>query len=516
VLFNSLGFLTLYLPLVVGVFFWVGRFNRTVAEAWLAAASLFFYAYWDSRYLLLLGASIGFNFVMGRALVAWDGRRRRAGLVFALAVNLGLLVVYKYADFFIGSVNGLTSSQFALLNLALPIGISFFTFTQISFLVDAYQGKVKEPQFLRYVLFVTYFPHLIAGPVLHHKEMMPQFADPKNYAASSLNIAVGLSIFTVGLAKKVLLADNLAPIANGVFAAGAQPSLIEAWVGVLAYTFQLYFDFSGYCDMAIGLSRLFGIRLPLNFNSPYKAVNISEFWRRWHMTLSRFLRDYLYVPLGGNRAGLLARYRNLMLTMLLGGLWHGAGWTFVVWGGLHGLYLVVHHGWQALVSTSATPSAAATPAGVWRGRLSTWGARWLTFAAVAFAWIFFRAADFSVASGVIAGLLGQHGVSLPGAARPFAGLLASVGLAPGFGGIRWLDAWGLCTLLGAMALAWWAPNTQELFRHFEPCLEKMPPLLVRARLRWQPSLHWSLGLAGLLCVCLLSLNRPSDFLYFQF
>ena len=506
VLFNSLGFLFVYLPVAVVVFFWIGRFNRAAAEIWLACASLFFYGYWDARYLLLLGASIGFNYMVGLRLAGMQGARRPWVLVWALTVNLGLLAVYKYADFFIGTFNGLGGGHLALLNLALPIGISFFTFTQISFLVDAYQGKVKEPRFMRYVLFVTYFPHLIAGPVLHHKEMMPQFADPKNYAVSALNVAVGLSIFTLGLAKKVLLADNLAPIANGVFGVDAHPNLVEAWVGVLAYTFQLYFDFSGYCDMAIGLSRLFGIRLPLNFNSPYKAANISDFWRRWHMTLSRFLRDYLYIPLGGSHSSLPARYRNLMLTMLLGGLWHGAGWTYVVWGGLHGLYLVLHQGWQHLPRADQSSSSWRAPA----------GARLLTFGAVAFAWIFFRAADFSVARDVINGLMGNAGVSLPTGFRPFAGMLTRWGLNPDFNGFRWIDALGLSALGVSMALAWWAPNTQEIFRQFEPCLEKMTQATVRQRLLWQPSRRWSLGLAGLLCVCLLSLNRPSEFLYFQF
>lgn len=234
------------------------------------------------------------------------------------------------------------------LNVILPIGISFYTFTQIAFLVDTFQGKVNEYRFTHYLLFVTYFPHLIAGPVLHHKEMMPQFADSKIYKFSATDFAVGITIFCIGLAKKVLIADNLAPYASPLFSGAASPSFLVAWGGVLAYTFQLYFDFSAYSDMAIGLSRLFGVKLPLNFNSPYKAVNISEFWRRWHMTLSRFLKDYLYIPLGGNRTGTIRRYRNLITVMLLGGLWHGAGCNFVIWGGLHGVYLIIHQGWRKL------------------------------------------------------------------------------------------------------------------------------------------------------------------------
>ena len=505
-LFNSLGFLCLFLPLVLIVFFWLGRFNHQYAATWLAAASIFFYGYWDYRYLLLLGGSILFNYWAGLQIGRAEGRLRQYGLAGAIALNLLLLGYYKYADFFILSLNGAVDAGLPLLNLALPIGISFFTFTQIAFLVDTYQGKVKEVRFIHFVLFVTYFPHLIAGPVLHHGEMMPQFADRRTYSVQAMNIAVGLSIFAVGLAKKVLIADNIAPIANGVFAVGAHPPLVEAWVGVLAYTFQLYFDFSGYSDMAIGLSRMFGIRLPLNFNSPYKAANISEFWRRWHMTLSRFLRDYLYVPLGGNRSGPAARYRNLMLTMLLGGLWHGAGWTYVVWGGLHGLYLVISQTWQGLLRWLGWQT----------GRLYAFGARFLTFMVVAFAWIFFRAADFATAADVIGGLAGNNGISLPLLAKPYAGFLTSLGLQPVYAGIRWIDAFGLSVLAGAMVLAWFAPNTQQLFRRFEPCLEKRGQAPLGSRWVWLPSVPWSLGLGVLFCVCLLSLNRPSEFLYFQF
>lgn len=505
-LFNSIGFLLFFLPITLAGFFWLGRFNRQYAATWLAAASIFFYGYWDYRYLLLLGGSILFHYWVGLRISRAEGSYRKLILTFAISVDLLLLAYYKYADFFILSVNGIADAHIPVLNIALPIGISFFTFTQIAFLIDTYQGKVKEVRFIHYVLFVTYFPHLIAGPVLHHREMMPQFAESRNYTASSMNFAVGLSIFVIGLAKKVLIADNIAPIANGIFGPGAHPQLIEAWIGVFAYTFQLYFDFSGYSDMAIGLSRMFGIRLPLNFNSPYKSENISEFWRRWHMTLSRFLRDYLYVPLGGNRSGKLARYRNLMITMVLGGLWHGAGWTFVVWGGLHGLYLVFHHGWQGLVRWS----------GYETGPVYAAGARVLTFAAVAFAWIFFRSSDFAGAADVISGLVGCNGISLPKSVAPYAGVLTAFGVELVFDGIKWIDAFGMAALALAMLLAFFAPNTQELFRYFEPCLEKIQYTGKWSRLLWHPSLRWSVGLAVLFSACVLNLNRPSDFLYFQF
>ncbi len=321
-LFNSYSFLLAYLPVTLLGFFLVGRFGKAAGAAWLSACSLFFYAWWDYRYVILLLASICINYFIGgyiaRRSATAHGRR---ALGIAVAGNLVLLGYYKYADFFLSSANAILGTNWPILGIILPIGISFFTFTQIAFLADAYAGKVTEYRFIYYVLFVTYFPHLIAGPVLHHKEMMPQFDEDCNYRPDAANFAVGLTIFAIGLAKKVLIADNLAIYAAPVFSPEATaPTFFIAWGGILAYTFQLYFDFSGYSDMAIGLSRLFGVRLPLNFNSPYKARNIADFWRRWHMTLSRFLRDYLYIPLGGNRHGTFRRQINLMTTMVLGGL----------------------------------------------------------------------------------------------------------------------------------------------------------------------------------------------------
>ncbi|HEV7815067.1 MAG TPA: MBOAT family protein, partial [Janthinobacterium sp.] len=400
-LFNSFTFLLFYLPAVLAAYFWLGRRRPQWAAAWLVLASLFFYGYWNVVYLPLLLLSISFNYCCGRRLAS--ASRRKVWLAAALGANLGLLAWYKYANFFVDSVNSLGKTGWTDWHIVLPVGISFFTFTQIAFLVDCYRGQVRETRFIHYILFVSYFPHLIAGPILHHKEMMPQFADPANARPSASNFAIGLSIFVVGLAKKVLLADNISPIAAPVFAAGAHPQLLEAWTGTLAYAFQLYFDFSAYSDMAIGLSRLFGVKLPLNFNSPYKAGNISEFWRRWHMSLSRFLRDYLYIALGGNRHGSIERYRNLMLTMLLGGLWHGAGWTFVIWGGLHGIYLVLHHAWWHVSQQSALS----------RSRWWPPAAGALTFLAVMLAWVFFRAPDLASALDVLGALHGANGISLP-------------------------------------------------------------------------------------------------------
>ena len=299
-LFNSYAFIFLYLPLVLLGFFAIARIHQAWAAAWLALASLFFYGYWNPIYVGLLMASIVCNYGFGTWLGKAVAQRKRI-LTLAVSADLLLLGYYKYANFFVDSVNTVSGSDWQVGNIILPLGISFFTFTQIAFLVDTYQGKVKEFNFIHYTLFVTYFPHLIAGPVLHHKEMMPQFALPATYRFNPENMAVGLTIFFIGLFKKVILADGLAEYVGPVFAAhgaGMQLSFIDAWGGALCYTLQLYFDFSGYSDMAIGLSRLFGVTLPLNFHSPYKSVNIVEFWRRWHMTLSRFLRDYLYIPAG--------------------------------------------------------------------------------------------------------------------------------------------------------------------------------------------------------------------------
>jgi alginate O-acetyltransferase complex protein AlgI len=326
-------------------------------------------------------------------------------LVGAIVANLALLALFKYANFFISSINSL-GGHIGVLDVVLPLGISFFTFTQIAFLVDVHRGVAREYNFVHYLLFVTWFPHLIAGPVLHHKQMMPQFALPATYRPDATSISLGLTLFSIGLFKKVVLADHLAAFADPVFnatAAGSHPMLLAAWAGVLAYALQIYFDFSGYSDMAIGLSRMFNIRLPLNFDSPYKAASIIDFWRRWHMTLSAFLRDYLYYGLGGNRKGPVRRYINLFTTMLLGGLWHGAGWNFVLWGGLHGVYLIINHGWRRLMGHGGVPAS----------RLAHAASVAITFAAVFFAWVPFRATHWADTIAIWKGMVGLNGVSLP-------------------------------------------------------------------------------------------------------
>jgi alginate O-acetyltransferase complex protein AlgI len=510
-LFNTFNFIFLYLPITLAGYFLLARYSCRFSAFWLALASLVFYGSWDYHYLYLLLGSITVNYWMARTIdntqVAF-GKKSLLGA--AITANLLLLAYYKYANFFVSSLSSVAGWESINLDIILPIGISFFTFTQIAFLVDTYQGKVKEYNFVHYLLFVTYFPHLIAGPVLHHKEMMPQFAEKKTYIPSAENFAIGLSIFVIGLAKKVLIADNIAPLANSVFDVNAHPALIESWFGALAYAMQLYFDFSGYSDMAIGLSRLFGVRLPLNFNSPYKAENIIEFWRRWHMTLSRFLRDYLYIPLGGNRNGSYARYRNLFITMVLGGLWHGAGWTFVIWGGLHGLYLGVNHGWHFLkkkLSWSKDQSL-----------LGKIAARSLTFFAVMIAWVFFRAPDYSTAIDVLSGMMGFNGVSLPAWTKTRLGWLEQTGWRIRFEGIPYINfgSIGVPVLFLALGLTWFMPNTQEIMVDTQPCLESVMPTKSMISIRWRTSMFWLLFISTCFLWCVFNMNRVSEFLYYQF
>lgn len=429
-LFNSYGFIFLFLPVVLIGFFQLARIDHRFAAAWLALSSLFFYGYWNPAYIGLLLGSIVANYSFG-SWIARAGARQEAGgrkrlLIVAIAANLALLAYYKYANFFLGNINSAAGTDISLGEIILPLGISFFTFTQIAFLVDTYQGKVKEYNFIHYVLFVTYFPHLIAGPVLHHREMMPQFAYPATYCFNYENMAVGLSIFFIGLFKKVVIADGVSQYVGPVFGApatGVELTFVEAWGGAICYTLQLYFDFSGYSDMAIGLSRMFGVALPLNFHSPYKSVNIIEFWRRWHMTLSRFLRDYLYIPLGGNRKGTLRRHMNLVATMLLGGLWHGAGWTFVIWGGLHGLYLVINHAWHAVRRKLGQDPEQPLSRPV---RLAS---VLLTFLLVTLAWVFFRADTLEHARAIVYAMVGGTACSCPMRGSPSGGL-AGNGLLP--------------------------------------------------------------------------------------
>lgn len=516
-LFNSYAFIFGFLPVVLVGFFWTARSSHAMAAAWLALSSLFFYGYWNPAYVGLLLVSIIGNYIFGvriaKAGVRQDAKVKQRLLVIAITLDLLLLAYFKYANFFVSNLNEVAGTSWNASGIILPLGISFFTFTQIAFLVDTARGEVKEYNFVHYLLFVTYFPHLIAGPVLHHKEMMPQFAHAATFRFHTQNFALGLTIFVLGLAKKVLLADSFAEFPGPIFAAagvGGLPTMFEAWIGALSYTLQLYFDFSGYSDMAIGLSLMFNVRLPLNFNSPYKAASIIDFWRRWHMTLSRFLRDYLYIPLGGNRQGTARRHINMMATMLLGGLWHGAGWTFVVWGGLHGLYLMVNHAWRALKHRWGLGDG---------GGLLHGMSVLLTFLVVVVAWVFFRAESFTSALAIVAGMAGQNGLSLSESAwqtlhESHPDWLAGVamnGLAPlsKVNGDR-----ALILIIFGLVWVWVMPNVQQLMRSFRPVLDGK--VLAESRLGWRfTMLHaWLTGLIFVLSLSFLS--RVRDFLYFQF
>ncbi len=392
-LFNTFSFCLVFLPLALLGYFVLSTLSLRPSIVFLLLASVAFYAYWDISLLPLLLASISVNYFIGkwisREREAQTNRHRKLPLFLGLIFNLGLLAFFKYFDFLIANLAWLTGTDLKPLGITLPIGISFFTFTQIAYLADCYAAQVSRYKLETYALFVTYFPHLIAGPILHHKEMMPQFERVESHVFTRGRLCVGMMFFSIGLFKKIVLADGVGRFVGPVFDTNFEHlTILEAWCGALAYTFQLYFDFSAYCDMAYGLSYMFGIILPINFNSPYKACSIVDFWRRWHITLSTFLREYLYIPLGGNRHGGARRYINLMVTMLLGGLWHGANWTFVAWGALHGTYLMINHSIRYL-------GGERNSAGV---RLL---GRVVTFLAVVVAWVFFRASSLNVALEVV-------------------------------------------------------------------------------------------------------------------
>lgn len=492
-LFNSYAFIFAFFPLAFAGFFFLARRSHALSAGWLALASLGFYGYWSLKALPLLLGSICANYLLSVEISSSVRGRahQRIFLSLAVALNLAVLGFFKYADFFVSSVNVagplLGLPNLPLLHIVLPIGISFFTFTQIAFLVDCFQGKVQERNFVHYVLFVTYFPHLISGPVLHHAQMMPQFREAGTYRINFDNMSRGIILFAIGLVKKTIFADGFAGYADAVFAAvgaGQVPTVYEAWAGALAYAFQIYFDFSGYTDMALGISLMFNIVLPINFNSPYKATNIVEFWRRWHITLSSFLRDYLYIPLGGNRKGPAMRYVNLMLTMVLGGLWHGAAWTFVAWGALHGLFLCINHLWLLVVPRGLATWLPARIAGLTGGAL--------TFMVVVAAWVVFRAGDMATSIRMWQAMAGVQATPIE-----FARVL--------HGGLFWVVARSgrefLQILLPAMIWIWMLPPSD------------------RARLalggRWLAMVQ-ALLVCGVLILCMDSFGRYSPFLYFQF
>jgi alginate O-acetyltransferase complex protein AlgI len=499
-LFSSYTFLFQFLPATVLAFAAARRHSPRAGIMVLAGASLFFYGAWRPVYLLLLIVSIAANFALGLRME--DPLRRRAIGTFGVALNLAVLCYFKYTNFIFDSLNTLTGAPLPFVNIVLPLGISFFTFQQIAYLVDVMRGVKVERDIVSYTLFVSFFPHLIAGPLVHHAEMIPQFKRGRT-GRSAVLAARGLAIFAAGLFKKVVIADNLAQFVSPVFAhldAGGGVTTPWAWLATLAYSLQIYFDFSGYSDMAIGLALLFGIRLPVNFRSPYRAISIIEFWRRWHITLSRFLRDYLYIPLGGNRLGEPRRYINLLVTMLLGGLWHGAGWNFLVWGGLHGIYLCINHLWHAWRGDKKYAPATGLAA-----KVCSWA---ITFFAVVIAWVFFRARTADGAWQMLGGLFGFEGGS---SAYASSGILRLMDLPVLVGDERLLLIGGGAVAL-ALAIALSLPNVPQLFgyREYRHAPEKA------SLLRWRPNGAWALLTALALAISLFGMWQRLEFLYFQF
>jgi len=495
-LFSSFTFVFHFLPAVLLAFGAASRHSPRAGILVLLGASLFFYGAWRPIYLLLFLASVALNFSLG--LLMADPRRRRTVGLIGVVINLTALCYFKYANFLIDNVSALAGSPLPHADIVLPLGISFFTFQQIAYLVDVMRGAPVERDIVSYTLFVSFFPHLIAGPLVHHAEMIPQFKRGRN-GRSSVLAARGFAIFAAGLFKKVLIADNLAQFATPVFAhldAGGSVTASWAWLATLAYTLQIYFDFSGYSDMAIGLALMFGIRLPVNFRSPYKSLSIIDFWRRWHITLSRFLRDYLYISLGGNRLGEMRRYLNLLITMLLGGLWHGAGWNFLIWGGLHGVYLGVNHLWRGAVGI-----------GGGRGplRLLSWI---VTFAAVVIAWVFFRASTVGGAWRALKGLAGlspDEKVFVPSGIVRFMDLPVLTGaetaLLIGAGAT-------VLALICAVAL----PNVPQIFRYRE--YRRTPE--AGSPICWKPNTLWAMVVALTFAISLFGMWQRMEFLYFQF
>ena len=470
VLFFSQSFLFVFLPIVLAGALFLSRIRgASLVVPWLAVASVVFYVQDGWRHGLLLALSIVVNWVVGAALMQARGNPRLARAIFIAGVvfDVGLLAIFKYLDFFIRTANDLAGWHGAALAIALPVGISFYTFTQIAYISDVYLKRHDHEPFIPYVLFVMFFPHLIAGPIIHHKEMMPQFHARRRISLFSDEMAQGWLLFAIGLFKKLVLADTLALFADRGFADKAVLGAGDAWLASLAYTFQLYFDFSGYADMAVGLALMFGILLPFNFNSPYKALNIQDFWRRWHMTLSRWLRDYLYIPLGGNRGTEARTLGNLFIVFLVGGLWHGAAWTFVIWGAMHGVAIVVHRLW--VQAGMRMMPALALP---------------LTFLFVNAAWVPFRAESGATAAGILSAMAGA-------AASPDPMTLFAADW-------QWLIA--LLVLCGA--IVWNLPNSQTIV------------LGGRWRIGWVSGM--ATGFAIFIALIRAGGGETSPFLYFNF
>jgi len=489
-LFNSYIYIFLFLPITFFVYFFLNSKRLTTASrGWLILASLFFYSWWNIIYLPLILISVSINYLLAISLIDYDELRKKyfskktilfVGLIF----NIGLLVYFKYMDFFISNINSLTNTNIELLHLALPLAISFFTLQQIGFMVDAYEGLVKERNLVNYALFVTFFPQLIAGPIVHHKEMMPQFESIKNKVKNYENIVHGFFIFSIGLFKKVIIADTFAIWANNGYDSVNTLTLLEAWVTSLSYTFQMYFDFSGYMDMAIGSALLFNIKLPRNFNSPYKATGVIEYWSRWHITLTNFITTYIYSPI-------LKSFKNItfhkamyatVVAFLISGIWHGASWMFVFWGGLHGIGIAVNHYWKKYWSKKLNI------------KINKYIAWFITFNFVNITFIFFRSTDMNHAINVLKGLIGFNGIAFPN--------------------FLFLEKYGFLFLgifknIGANVYTFiWVFSGFVLVLFFKNALEQKDSLKINFKT--------AIFSGSLFVYAVLSMNKISEFLYFNF
>lgn len=478
--FYDFGFIFLFLPLVIAGTCLIRRLGQVPQYLFLLGASAYFYASWETASPFLLIGSVTFNYALGQLL-----NRRPSKLLLGIGVgaNLGLLCYYKYFGFFVENLNRvLDLPLFA--QVVLPLGISFFTFQQIAYLVDSNRREVGPHTFASYSLFVTLFPHLIAGPIVLQSDVLKQLHRSDALRIGAPALASGLAMFIVGLGKKIIVADAFATYATPLFnkAATASLGVLEAWQAAIAYTFQIYYDFSGYSDMAVGLGLCLGVRLPFNFESPYKSRSLVEFWHRWHISLSRFLRYYLYIPLGGNRAGKSRTLFNVFVVMVLGGLWHGASWTFVAWGALNGLILLINRSWVDHWS-SRLPHFAFPPALGWL----------LTFTVVVFAWVLFRSPDVGTALRIWQAMLG---------------LEAAVG-----GGVSW-QFWAMAMV--AIAACVGLPNSQQLVLHMDGV--PAPPAWWQ-KLVWKPGIPWGLGLGcalGAVVILIWQATSVPEFIYFNF
>ena len=529
-LFNSVTFLVFFLPLSLLIYFLLGRFPMLLAKIWLIIVSVLFYGWWNPNFLIILVGSIFFNYLCGYLIQIFQARPKLTSLMLTLAIlgNLTLLFYFKYLMTFMKWVHemGFQHGQ-EWGSLVLPLGISFFTFTQIGYLIDCKGGIVQERGFLEYVLFVTFFPHLIAGPILHHREIMPQFVKKETYFFQGNNIVVGISIFIVGLAKKVLIADQLAPIANDVFQQTADKHVIEAWVGVLIYSMQLYFDFAGYSEMAIGLARMFNVKFPANFDSPFKSQSIIDFWQRWHISLTRYFTLYLYNPVSlwimRRRAakGLLAvklgeaTWKDFLVTLALPtfvtmipmGVWHGAGFQFFLFGLLNAVYICFNHAWR-LYGPNRTK---VTLSRFWSWVDGAW--KWgLTYLSISIALIFFRAKTTADAFDLIRSLFGGGTGESPGGAQ---GVLEAILDFFGIPVPYWNYSNSLITLAVLIIFILVLPNVLQLFEKEEASLTKFRSAPAFIPFHWRPNILWGFLLGILALADLLMVTGTTEFLYFK-